>query len=55
MVLSLEAPVTCAEVQAAYDELDEKHHLVGISLHFARGDGEPKAIFEPVEETATVR
>jgi hypothetical protein len=48
-VVTVEAPITRADIQAAFDEIDEKHHLVGIELHFERHDGALKAIFEPIE------
>ena len=46
-VVILEAPITRAEVRAAFDEIDEKHHLVGIHLHFQLEKGAVKAIFDP--------
>ncbi|HUY72612.1 MAG TPA: hypothetical protein VMV08_10245 [Gaiellaceae bacterium] len=53
MVMTLQAPVTRAEVLAAFDEIDEKHHLGGIQLHFDRDAGMLRAIFEPVEPRST--
>jgi hypothetical protein len=48
-VVTLQPPVTRAEVATAFDEIEEKHHLAGIHLRFDRDDGKLKAIFEPVE------
>jgi hypothetical protein len=43
----VEAPITRADVQRAFDEIDEKHHLRGIHLHFERQKDGVKAIFDP--------
>ena len=49
VVVTVTVPMTLPEVEAAYDEIDEKHHLQGIHLHFDEDDGTPKAVFEPIE------
>ena len=41
----MEPPITRADVQAAFDEIDEKLHLVGIDLRFEKHA--VKAIFDP--------
>jgi hypothetical protein len=46
-VVTVVPPVTGADVQAAFDEIDEKHHLVGIKLRFDHGQDTVEAIFEP--------
>ncbi len=48
-IVTLDAPISRADIQAAFDEIDEKYHLVGIELHFERRDGALRAIFEPTE------
>ncbi len=46
-VVIVEAPISCADVRAAFDEIDEKHHLVGIHLRFELEKGISRAIFDP--------
>jgi hypothetical protein len=43
----VEAPISCADVRAAFDEIDEKHHLVGIHVRFELEKGILRAIFDP--------
>ena len=45
-VVIVEAPISRADVRAAFDEIDEKRHLVGIHLHFELEKGTVRAIFD---------
>ena len=46
-VVIVEAPISCADVRAAFDEIDEKRHLSGIHLHFSFEKDTVRAIFDP--------
>ena len=46
-VVTVLPPVTRADIQAVFDEIDEKHHVVGIKLRFDHEQDTVKAIFDP--------
>ena len=46
-VVVVKAPMTRSDVQAAFDEIVMKYHLVGIDLHFELEKHTVKAIFDP--------
>ena len=46
-VVIVEPPVTRADIRAAFDEIDEKLHLVGIRLQFEDEKDTVTAIFDP--------
>jgi hypothetical protein len=46
-VVIVEPPVTHADIRAAFDEIDEKLHLVGTRLHFDLEKDTVTAIFDP--------
>jgi hypothetical protein len=46
-VVTVLPTMTGASIQAVFDEIDEKRHLVGIELHFSRDQDTVKAIFDP--------
>ena len=48
-------PITRADVQAAFDEIDEKLHLVGIHLRFGLEQDTVTAIFEPAGTQSRAR
>lgn len=49
IVVTVEAPITRAEVRAALEEIDEHYHLVGIKLRFGLENDTLTAIFEPID------
>jgi hypothetical protein len=49
-------PLTRADVQRAFDEISQKHHVEGIALRFEEHAGEPlHATFESVETHSVSR